>query len=130
MAVSKTSLSAGEIIYDVLQKDADVKSITSKVFPVATDVAELPYILYRRAGLQHEPTKAKAPGADTVAIEVVCYAKTYKQSLQLAEAVRRALDYRQAETDGLTMRSCVLSDSEEGWENDAFIQQLMFNVKI
>lgn len=130
MAANKTSLSAGSIIRDMLLKDAEVKKRTNKVFPVAADTAILPYILYRRASLEQNPTKAGYPGADTVAIEVVCYTEKYADGVELAEAVRAALDGKQGEKDGLAMRSCILTDSEESYDSDAYAQQLVFNVKI
>lgn len=129
-ANKKTSLSAGSIIRDMLLKDAEVKKRTNKVFPVATDTAVLPYILYRRASMEQNPTKAGYPGADTVAIEVVCYTEKYADGVELAEAVRAALDGKQGEKDGLVMRSCILTDSEEGYDSDAYAQQLIFNIKI
>ena len=129
MAVSnKTSLSAGEIIRVVLAEDPTVAAITTKVFPIVVDNAKLPYILYRRTQLEQAP--AKHGGADTVGIEVICYTEQYTEGVELAEAVRAALDGKQAEIDGLVMRSCYLVDSEEGWQDDAFMQQLVFNVKI
>ena len=70
------------------------------------------------------------PGADTVTMEVVCYTAKYAESVELAEVVRSALDYSQRERDGLVMRGCVLDDSEEGYEDDAFFQRLIFRVKI
>ena len=130
MAANKTSLSAGSIIRDMLLKDAEVKKRTNKVFPVATDTAVLPYILYRRASMEQNPTKAGYPGADTVAIEVVCYTEKYADGVELAEAVRAALDGKQGEKDGLVIRSCILTDSEEGYDSDAYAQQLVFNIKI
>lgn len=130
MATKRTSLSVGAIIRDILMKDEAVRQRTNKIFPVATDTANLPYILYRRADLQHNPTKAGQPGADTVIIEVVCYTATYAEGIELAETVRTALDYSKGGKDGLAMRSCTLSGSEEGWEDDAFVQQLDFTIKI
>ncbi len=130
MAQSKTSLSAGSIIRDLLLKDPEVKKRTNKVFPVVTDTAVLPYILYRRAALEQNPTKAGYPGADTVVIEVACYTEKYAEGIELAEAVRAALDGKQGEKDGVVMRSCTLSDSEEGYDSDAYAQQLVFRVKI
>ena len=124
MAANKTSLSAGSIIRDMLLQDPEVAKHTKKVFPVATDTAVLPYILYRRASIEQNPTKAGYPGADTVTIEVICYTE------KLAEAVRAALDGKQGEKDGLVMRSCVLTDGEEGYDSDAYAQQLVFNIKI
>lgn len=130
MAANKTSLSAGSIIRDMLLQDHEVAKHTKKVFPVATDTAVLPYILYRRASIEQNPTKAGYPGADTVAIEVICYTEKYSEGVELAEAVRAALDGKQSEKDGLVMRSCVLTDSEEGYDSDAYAQQLVFNIKI
>ena len=100
-----------------------------KVFPVVEDSAELPYIVYRRTQLEQEPAKGRR-GADTVGIEILCYTQHYTEGVELAEAVRDALDGAQGEKDGLVMRSCYLADSEEAWQDDAYVQQLVFNVKI
>lgn len=129
MAVSKTSLSAGEIIRGILIADPEVMQRAKKVYPVVEDTAELPYIVYRRTQLEQNPVKGRT-GADTVGIEILCYTEHYTEGVELAEAVRAALDDVQGESDGLVMRSCYLSDSEEGWQDDAFVQQLVFNVKI
>lgn len=130
MAQKKTSLSAGSIIRDILLSNEEVKRRTNKVFPIVIDNAQLPYILYRRAALAHNPTKQGAPGADTVTMEVVCYTAKYAEGVELAEAVRQALDYASGEHDGVKMRSCTLADSEEGYEDDAFVQQLVYQVRI
>ena len=130
MAQKKTSLSAGSIIRDILLSNEEVKRRTNKVFPIVIDNAQLPYILYRRAALAHNPTKQGMPGADTVTMEVVCYTAKYVEGVELAEAVRQALDYASGEHDGVKMRSCTLADSEEGYEDDTFVQQLVYQVRI
>lgn len=130
MALKKTSLSAGSIIRDILLSNEEVKRRTNKVFPIVIDNAQLPYILYRRAALAHNPTKQGMLGADTVTMEVVCYTAKYAEGVELAEAVRQALDYASGEHDGMKMRSCTLVDSEEGYEDDAFVQQLVYQVRI
>lgn len=126
----KTSLSAGLIIRKVLLESADVTAHTRKIFPVVIDKAELPYILYRRAALEHNPTKAGFPGADTVQMEVNVYTAAYTEGIEIAEAVRKALDCSRAEIPGLVMRGCILCDSAEGWEDDACVQSLIFSVRI
>lgn len=130
MAVPKTSLSAGAIIRAILLDDADVAARVNKVFPVVADTAELPYILYRRNKLEANPQKGGQPGADTVEMEVLCFTAKYSEGVELAEAVRAALDYVCAEHDGMTLRSCHLSDSAESYQDDAFIQHMVFNIKI
>lgn len=130
MGVSRTSLSAGEIIRAILMQDSEVTARVKKIYPVVVDTAELPYLVYRRAQLEQIPTKVNGHGADTVGIEIMCYTANYTEGVELAEAVRAALDGTQGESDGLVMRSCYLSDSEEAWQDDAYVQQLMFNVRI
>lgn len=130
MAVPKTSLSVGEIIRAVLLEDAEVAKRTNKVFPVATDSAELPYILYRRVELSATPQKSGQPGADEIQVEVICFTERYSEGVELAEAVRAVLDGVEAEHNGQCLRSCYLSDSEEAYQDDAFVQQLIFKIKV
>ena len=129
MAVSKSSLSAGEIIRAVLTSDPEVTARAKKVYPVVEDTAELPYVVYRRTQLEQGQVKGRR-GNDNVTIEVLCYTKGYTDGVELAEAVRDALDNKTAESDGLVMRSCYLTDSEEAWQDDAYLQVLVFNVKM
>ena len=130
-APAPTSLSAGAVIRSLLLADEAVAACTRKVFPVSIDTsAELPYVLYRRAALEQQPQKSGQPGDDTVVMEVDCLAATYTGSVELAEAVRSALDFVRGEAAGLRLRACRLTDSEETWEDDAYVQRLVFNVKI
>lgn len=135
MAVNKTSLSAGLIIRAILTEDTEVSKRTKKIYPVVqlTEPATLPYIAYRRMALEAIPAKRRDPEADTadtVAMEVICYTADYDSGVELAEAVRNALTFTEAEHKGLVMRGCQLADSQEDWENDAFVQQLIFNLKM
>lgn len=126
----RTCLSAGIVINEILTHDEDVKAIARCVFPVAKDKAELPYVAYRRTQLASSPIKNGKP-SDSVYMEVMCYSKDYSESIDLAESVRAALDCKAYVTDdGLKMRSCILTDSEEGWADDAYLQQLVFEIKI
>lgn len=127
MAVS--SLSAGVIICAVLTENEAVAERCEKVYPIVEDKAELPYIVYRRAQLEQGAVKSQR-GNDTVTIEVQCYTAGYTEGVELAEAVRDALDGIQAEHEGLVMRSCILFDSEEAWIDDAYVQSLVFKVKM
>lgn len=122
-----TSLSAGAIIRDILLRSEKVGTV--KIYPIVQDEAVLPYIVYRRMSLLHDPSKALC-GADTVQIEILCLDADYTRSVELAEGVRSALEYAQGEKDGLRLRSCTLTDSEEFWQDDAYVQRLVFNVKL
>lgn len=134
MAVNKSSLSAGEIIRAILLEDTEVSKRTKKIYPIVQVSTEaiLPYIAYRRMALTANPQKAGQPGADTIQFEVVCYTAKYPEGVELAEAVRGALDHIESEHNGLRLRSCDLADSQEDYDTEggAYMQQLIFNIKI
>lgn len=129
MGVSKSSLSAGELIRAVLIENSEVSARVNKVYPVVEDKAELPYIVYRRARFRKEQVKNRR-GPDTVEIEIQCYTQDYTEGVELAEAVRDALDGVQITHEGLVMRACDLADSEETWIDDAYVQELIFNCQM
>lgn len=126
-AVKKTALSAGIIIRDILANSESVG--TDKIYPVVSDNATTPYIVYRRISAQNVPTRA-ANGADAITVEILCMDSDYSGSVELAEAVRAALEYAKLEKEDLVMRGCTLEDSEELWQDDTFIQRLIFRVRI
>lgn len=134
--MSVSSLSAGRVIRKILTEDEGVKAFgVTKVFPVVTDNALLPYIAYRRTSLEAAAVKQRADGSpagwpDTTAVEIICFAQDYEGSVSLAEAVRAALDGKQAIVDNLRMRSCMMTDSEETFQDDAYVQRMVFTIKV
>lgn len=123
----KTVLSAGTAVYEVLSERLADK--VTKVFPVVTDEAVLPYVCYHREALETAVAK-HAQSADTATIVVDCYAATYNGSVALAEAVREALDNVSITTSaGLTVRSSFLVDAAESWTDDAYLQSLTFKLR-
>jgi len=131
-----TSLSVGLLVRDLLISDERVAALATKVYPVvAEENAQLPYVCYRRANYDRQPAKGPGQGADTVALEMLCYGRTYAESIDLAEAVRACLDHQSAayeDEDGhrLVARSIDLEGSEEGWSDDAYAQSLVFTVRV
>lgn len=125
-----TSLSAGLILRDMLLQSPYIAARATAVYPLICDEAHLPYIVYRRTALEHDPVKQSAGRpCDVAEIEVLVFAQTYEQSVKLAEEARAALDGKQATKGPLTLRACHLADSQEQWSAGAFIQQLIFDVR-
>lgn len=123
-------LSVGTAIYEVLNEK--LKGKVTKVFPIAADEATLPYVCYHRDGLETVEYKyfGNCTPPMSAKVTVDCYAASYKESVKLAEAVRKALDGMYiTTTDGLTVRSCWLKDALETWADDAFIQSLVFQLR-
>lgn len=137
MASSKSysCLSAGLAVWEKLNSDETVMAIARKVFPViATSGALLPYVCYRRTSLADTSVKGDV-GADAINLTVDCYAADYDVSVRLAEAVRAALEgesFLYSDDDGgyLSVRSARLVDSTEDWVADAYVQSLVFEIRI
>ncbi len=127
----KTVISGGSVIRELLASSEEVKTLCGRIFPVASDEEEtLPYIVYRRAGLDPEAVKTGRP-ADTAFFEVWVYAATYSASLEIAEAVRGALDGFRGMCSGLPVRCLALTDAaDEGRAmGDAMVQKLTLEIK-
>lgn len=129
-------LSIGRIIRALLLDDEGVSGITRRVFPVWTEKATLPYVVYYREKLECVPGAVEQYGVGvsartsrTALVSVECLASGYDEAVSLAEAVTGVLDGAYAEDDGLRMRSCTLADSDEGWRDDAYVVRLVFAVK-
>ncbi len=129
ITMSRTSISAGLIIGPLLSEDPCIKALGAEVFPVVTDEATRPYISYRALKMENAAVK-DVRGSDALFEEVNCFAATYAESVQLAECARAALEGKQASLDGMTMRCCFFEDREETWQDDAFVQRLIFRIKI
>lgn len=131
-----TSLSAGLIVYDILSNSEAVSAIANRIFPVIISEDEnvpLPYVCYHRTRMEQVPVKGLHGVNDTACIVVDCYGKTYAESIELAEAVRSALDnlFNLVTTEGITLRSSFMIDAEDFADEDGnYVQELTFNLKI
>lgn len=132
MGKERSSLSAGVVIRDVLLDNDKVTGITQSIIPVfsPTENLILPYVIYRRLKLDGRTAKTDPRRAESVEMEVACYASGYSESVDLAEAVRAALDHKTMSSEDLNLRSCTLVDSSETYEGDAFVQILVFDVRV
>lgn len=124
----RTSLQVGSIIRELLMAEAALTKKVSRIYPIVAQEGKLPYIAYTRTSFEQNPTKStfERKGADTIQVEVACFAATYEESLQIAELVRSTLDGAKTPE----MRLCYLSSAEEYATADAFVQNLVFTIKI
>ena len=129
MDAVKTSLSAGAVIYHALLNDSALMERITGVYPVfVPKEVSLPYVYYHRAGLDASASTGKS--ADAVEIEMAVCAADYAESIEIAELVRAALDYKQPSIEGLKLRSCTLSYATEVAVGDAYVQLLNFTIRI
>lgn len=131
MATNKTSISLGLMVYRLLSESPAVGGMATKVFPVAaSQEARLPYVVFRTVRTEQRGVSPVAKANDTAEVEVLVCAADYEEGVRLAEDVRGTLDNKTATAEGLTMRSCMMTDRSETWEDDAYVQLLTFTLRI
>lgn len=104
----------------VLVADPAVASLVgTRVYPViAPAAADLPFVTWRRSGVQRQHTLSGPMGMPTVILSIDAYAVTYEAVRDLADRIRLALDgYGGALSDSVVVQHVSLDN-----ESDGFIQ--------
>lgn len=125
------SILIGKYIYQFLTGDTAVNAIVSgNVFPVVADVeVNYPFVAYMRTGINADYTK-DGQSCDTVTVNIVCVADNYTASVDLANAVRAALDGKRYADDSVNIRQIKMDGATENFLDDAFVQELTFEIII
>ena len=97
----------GKAIYHLLTNATDVTDIVStRIYPeIAQQDADLPYIVYNVANNEPTDTKPEPSKLDTAQVEVNIYAESYTDCIDLAVAVRAALDRVKGTYNGVNVQS-------------------------
>lgn len=123
-----TSLSYGRFVYGLITTATGLP-----VYPVIKpeDGVDLPYVIYRRAAQEQTAVKpSAAPGSDILTVEVEVWASTYSSCVAQSERVRAALDSVQSSDSDLVMRSCLFMGAEEDYADDAYLQRMVFSLRV
>jgi hypothetical protein len=92
--------------------------VGARIYPVlAPASAALPFVTWRRSGIQREQTLAGPMGLPRVTVEYSIYGTTYEEARQVADAMRVVLDGYGGTSDNTTVRQTSLED-----ESDDFVQ--------
>jgi hypothetical protein len=102
----------------VLVSDPAVAAVVGqRVYPViAPATADLPFITWRRSGVQRSHTLGGPMGMPTVVMSVDLYAVTYEAVRELADRIRRALDgYGGSPSDSVVVDNVSLDNEADGF---------------
>ena len=97
----------GKAIYHLLTNATDVTDIVNtRIYPeIAQQDADLPYIVYNVANNEPTDTKPEPSKLDTAQVEVNIYSDSYTECIDLAVAVRAALDRVKGTYAGVNVQS-------------------------
>jgi hypothetical protein len=92
--------------------------VSSRIYPVlAPASAALPFVTWRRSGIEREQTLGGPMGMPRVSVEYSIYGTTYEEARQVADAMRRVLDGYGGTSDNTEVKQASLED-----ESDDFVQ--------
>ena len=115
-----SSLQIGKVIYTLLDVDFIHKAVGNKIYPLIADTTTtFPFIMYRRTGLIPENNKDRSN--ESVLCEVFVITDNYKESVEIAELVRVALEHKSGLIAGIDVEDIVLEDGSEEYIENSFL---------
>lgn len=134
------SLLISKYFQSILEENQEVRDIIGndehKIFPLLQPTnLSFPFIVHARTGITVNYTKDIEYGHcgwyNTVNYTVSCVSDDYVQCVELANAVRHALEtYRWKDEDIYIHPIQLLTVSEYTTDNDAFVQELQFQCMV
>lgn len=102
-----------------------------KVYPlVADEGTTYPFVVYRRSGLTPASTKDRYSYKESASVEIIVASNSYPESIDVAERVKLLMQNTRGTYSGLNVGEITLTNSDEDFIEDTFIQKLTFNVEI
>lgn len=110
--------SADTVIRTALLLKPDVALLVgTRVYPITAPASTaMPFITYRRGGIQRQQTLQNPAGVPRVSFDVQVYALTYEEAREVADAVRQTLDGYAGTIDNVTIHQVSLEN-----ETDDFV---------
>ena len=134
------SLLISKYIQQILEESDEVKTIIGndehKIFPLLQpDNLNFPFIVHARTGLSVQYTKDIEIGhvgwCNTINYTITCVSNDYIQCIELANAVRHAVEtYRWKNNDIYIHPIQLLTATEYTLDNDAFVEELQFQMTV
>ena len=100
-------------------------------YPIISDKpTEAPFCVYRRTGFVSKNTKDRFNYEETINLEIILCATTYKDSIKLAQKVKDKLEGFYGRWRNTFINVIFLDNTNEDWSNDMYIQRLYFTLEV
>ena len=128
---NQTEGTEGDATGETGEPEVIVHDYTQRIFPLLQpDTLAFPYIVHSRTGIVVEYTKDVHFGfgwTNTINYTVKCASDDYVQCIELANAVRHALEGTRYRDDDIFIHPIkLLSVAEYTTDDDAFVEELIF----
>lgn len=101
------------------------------VYPIVAEKgAPTPFAVYRRTATLGRNTKDRYDYEETVQYEINVVTQGYPQGIELAKAVKKALEGKRGKWGNLRVTAIRMTGADERWSADTFVQTLFFSITI
>lgn len=102
----------------VVGNTAIAAHIGGRFYPVlAPSSASLPFVVFRRIGVEREQSLANPIGTPRVSLEIATYSETYEQAREISDLVRQQLDGFSDNTSTVVIGQVSLENEQDGFIN-------------
>lgn len=116
-----------------LTENAEVTALVPKknIVPLVISPTEQPFITFQHGPI--EPQYAKVPDSvvvDSVEVLIAIVASDYEKSIEIADAVRKAIEYKSYEDEDIYIPLISIEEITEDVEADNYIQSILIDFEI
>ena len=126
----KNPCEAGRVIKSILLSvDGIGERVRDSIYPIVAPSEKIPCVVYKKTGVAPASTKdGKMYDEFTFEVSAVC--RSYSDMVDLSGLIFAALDGFSGDVDGLRVKRISLTDADDLFDSDAYIQSMTFKVKI
>jgi hypothetical protein len=125
------NLQIGKVINSLLSGNVDLVAIVGdKIYPlIAETETTYPFIIYKRTEVKPEYTKDYHT-QDRLTVEIMAASSTYAESVEIADLIRDSIDNKVGIHNEIDIKSMRLVGTYEDIIEDAYVQDLTFEILI
>lgn len=125
------SLLIGKYIYKILSENDDLKNkVGNKIYPIVIEQGtQYPFIIFTKSNVNSSYSKDGII-KDYVTIEIHVVTTTYIEGCEIANIARNLFDCTTYKDDEITIYNSKLTNVSEGFQDDAYVQTLIFELQV
>ena len=101
----------------------------TSIVPLVASPVSQPFITFQHGPIEPEYTKDGGI-VDKVQVMIVCCSNDYEQSIDIAAAVRSAVEYQRFEDEDTYIPYIIVEEITEDVINDTYVQQILISFDI
>lgn len=101
----------------------------TSIVPLVASPVSQPFITFQHGPIEPEYTKDGSI-VDKVQVMIVCCSNDYEESIDIAAAVRSAVEYQRFEDEDIYIPYIIVEEITEDVINDTYVQQILISFDI